>query len=224
MKIKDLKFENIAYYVDNVLPVFKSKIKQLDESAIVVQNPKRFLFLSINILLLFFYCYLMLSMNYSLSCSMTTNIVASILFLLLAVYFNSKILYALNNREKIIDDVEIKENNIEEFKFNSSLVDRIKKVKSDLNLNGKTDHAILFLYVQHFVLKQRISNSEIIRQFNNSIEFEKFSDTHYSDISNDLFEWKNDNSKIRNVKNVLNGSKYYEKFKDIEDNFKEFRR
>jgi hypothetical protein len=222
MKIKDLKFENIAYYVDNVIPVFKSKLKQLDESAIVVQNPKRFLFLSINILLLFIYCYLMLFMNYSLSCSMITNIVASIFFLLMTVYFNSKILYALNNREKIIDDVEIKENKIKEFKFNSSLVDRIKKVKSDLNLNGKTDLAILFLYVQHFVLKQRISNSEILRKFNNSIEFEQFSDTHYSDISNDLFEWKNDNSKIRNVKNVLNGSKYYEKFKDIEDNFKEF--
>lgn len=224
MKIKDLKFENIAYYVDNVLPVFKSKIKQLDESAIVVQNPKRFLFLSINILLLFFYCYLMLSMNYSLSCSMTTNIVASILILLVAVYFNSKILYSLNNREKIIDDVEIKENNIEEFKFNSSLVDRIKKIKSDLNLNGKTDHAILFLYVQHFVLKQKISNSEILRQFNNSIEFEQFSKSHYSKIANNLFEWKDEKEKIKTVNNVSKYSSHYHKFNEIAENLNDFRR
>ena len=78
----------------------------------------------------------------------------------------------------------------------------------------------MFLYVQHFILVSKISNSEMIRQINNSFEFEQFSDVHYSQISNDLFEWKDDNSKIKSVKNVLNGSKYYEKFNEILLSFK----
>ena len=78
----------------------------------------------------------------------------------------------------------------------------------------------MFLYVQHFILVSKISNSEMIRQINNSFEFEQFSDAHYSQISNDLFEWKDDNSKIKSVKNVLNGSNYYEKFNEIMLSFK----
>ena len=78
----------------------------------------------------------------------------------------------------------------------------------------------MFLYVQHFILVSKISNSEMIRQINNSFEFEQFSDVHYSQISNDLFEWKDDNSKIKSVKNVLNGSNYYEKFNEIMLSFK----
>ena len=74
--------------------------------------------------------------------------------------------------------------------------------------------------MQHFVLIFKISNSEMIRQINNLFEFEQFSDAHYSQISNDLFEWKDDNSKIKSVKNVLNGSKYYEKFNEILLSFK----
>ena len=51
-------------------------------------------------------------------------------------------------------------------------------------------------------------------------KFEQFSNAYYSQISNELFEWKENNSKIKSVKNVLNGSSYYEKFNDIMLSFK----
>ena len=78
----------------------------------------------------------------------------------------------------------------------------------------------MFLYVQYFVLDVKISNSEMIREINILFKFEQFSNAYYSQISNELFEWKENNSKIKSVKNVLNGSSYYEKFNDIMLSFK----
>ena len=124
-----------------------------------------------------------------------------------------------NNQSLEKDKCEIKKVD-KEYKFNIRSIKKINKVKSNLKLSSKTDFAILFLYVQHFVLISKISNSEMIRQINNLFEFEQFSDAHYSQISNDLFEWKDDNSKIKSVKNVLNGSNYYEKFNEIMLSFK----
>ena len=80
------------------------------------------------------------------------------------------------------------------------------------------------MYSLGFTIFWKIGESELEKVvwlfFNNSFEFEQFSDAHYSQISNDLFEWKDDNSKIKSVKNVLNGSKYYEKFNEILLSFK----
>jgi hypothetical protein len=124
-----------------------------------------------------------------------------------------------NNQSLEKEKCEIKKLD-KEYKFNIRLIKKINKVKSNLKLSSKTDFAILFLYVQHYVLISKISNSEMIRQINNLFEFEQFSDAHYSQISNDLFEWKDDNSMIKSVKNVLKGSKYYEKFNEIMLSFK----
>ena len=124
-----------------------------------------------------------------------------------------------NNQSLEKEKCEIKKID-KEYKFNIRLIKKINKVKSNLKLSSKTDFAILFLYVQHFVLISKISNSEMIRQINNLFEFEQFYDAHYSQISNDLFEWKNDKEMKKMVKNVLNGSKYYDKFNEIMLGFK----
>lgn len=124
-----------------------------------------------------------------------------------------------NNQSLEKEKCEIKKLD-KEYKFNIRLIKKIKKVKSNLKLSSKTDFAILFLYVQHYVLISKFSNSEMIRRINESFEFKQFSDAYYSKISNDLFEWKEDNSKIKSVKDVLNCSSYYEKFNEIKLSFK----
>ena len=48
MKLKDFKFEDIAYYIDNIQPFLKNKLNQLNEPVIDVQNSKRLIFISIN--------------------------------------------------------------------------------------------------------------------------------------------------------------------------------
>lgn len=222
MKLKDFKFEDIAYYIDNIQPFLKYKFKQLNEPVIEVQNSKRLVFISINSVFFIFFIFFVISMNYSLNCSLTINLIVLTIVLSIAIYFNSKILYIFNNREKLIKNFEIEENYNEKFIFSSALVNKIKYIKSELNLNGKTDLAILFLYVQYFVLRQKISNSEIIRQINISFEFEHFSEAHYSKVANDLFEWKDKNAKKKDVKETSKYSSHLEKFKDIEDNFKDF--
>lgn len=45
MKLKDFKFEDIAYYIDNIKPFLKYKLKQLNEPVIEVQNSKRLVFI-----------------------------------------------------------------------------------------------------------------------------------------------------------------------------------
>lgn len=222
MKLKDFKFEDIAYYIDNIQPFLKYKLKQLNEPVIEVQNSKWLVFISINSLVLIVYTYLVISMNYSMNCSLAENLIVTIVFFSFVIVLNSRVLYVFNHRKQTIKNFEIEENYIEKFKFNSTLVNKIKKIKSELNLNGKTDLAILFLYVQYFVLRQKISNSEIIRQINISFEFEHFSEAHYSKVANDLFEWKDKNAKKKVVKETSKYSSHLEKFKDIEDNFKDF--
>lgn len=135
MRMKDLKFEDIAYYIDNLQPFLKSKIKQYKEYVIVVKNPKRFAFIMINILLLLFYCFIMIFINYFVNCSLTVNIIISILILLMAIYFNSKILYAFNNREKTNSHIYINKENDEEFIFDSNLKDKSKD-DADCLFNG----------------------------------------------------------------------------------------
>lgn len=222
MKLKDFKFEDIAYYIDNIQPFLKNKLNQLNEPVIDVQNSKRLIFISINSVFFIFYTYLFFSMNYSLNCSMIVNLIVTVIFLFFVIISNSRILYAFNNRQKLIKNFEIEENYNVKFIFSSALVNKIKYIRSELNLNGKTDLAILFLYVQYFVLRQKISNSEIIRQINISFEFEHFSEAHYSKVANDLFEWKDKNAKKKDVKETSKYSSHLEKFKDIEDNFKDF--
>ncbi len=222
MKLKDFKFEDIAYYIDNIQPFLKYKLKQLNEPVIEVQNSKWLVFISINSLVFIVYTYLVISMNYSMNCSLAENLIVTIVFFSFVIVLNSRVLYVFNHRKQTIKNFEIEENYIEKFKFNSTLVNKIKKIKSELNLNGKTDLAILFLYVQYFVLRQKISNSEIIRQINISFEFEHFSEAHYSKVANDLFEWKDKNAKKKVVKETSKYSSHLEKFKDIEDNFKDF--
>ena len=124
-----------------------------------------------------------------------------------------------NNQSLDKEKCEIKKLD-KEYKFNIRLIKKINKVKSNLKLSSKTDFAILFLYVQHFVLISKISNSEMIRQINNSFEFGQLSEAYFGQISNDLFEWKNDKEMKKMVKNVLNGSKYYDKFNEIMLGFK----
>ena len=71
MKLKDFKFEDIAYYIDNIKPFLKYKLKQLNEPVIEVQNSKRLVFISINSVFFIFFIFLVISMNYSLNCSLT---------------------------------------------------------------------------------------------------------------------------------------------------------
>lgn len=222
MKLKDFKFEDIAYYIDNIQPFLKNKLNQLNEPVIDVQNSKQLIFISINSVFFIFYTYLFFSMNYSLNCSMIVNLIVTVIFLFFVIISNSRILYAFNNRQKLIKNFEIEENYNVKFIFSSALVNKIKYIRSELNLNGKTDLAILFLYVQYFVLRKKISNSEIIRQINISFEFEHFSEAHYSKVANDLFEWKDKNAKKKDVKETSKYSSHLEKFKDIEDYFKDF--
>lgn len=131
MKIKDLKFEDIAYYMDNLQPFLKSKIKQYNEYVIVVKNPKRFALLWINILLLLFYCYIMLSINYSMNSSLSVNIIISILILLLAIYFNSKVLYKFNRVET--EKRNPNENHLKEYFYGNNF-DEIKKLCIENNV------------------------------------------------------------------------------------------
>ena len=124
-----------------------------------------------------------------------------------------------NNQSLEKEKCEIKKIDKENI-FNIGLKKKIDEIKSNLKLSSKTDYAILFLYVQYFVLDVKISNSEMIREINILFKFEQFSNAYYSQISNELFEWKENNSKIKSVNNVLNGSSYYEKFNDIMLSFK----
>ncbi len=101
MKLKDFKFEDIAYYIDNIKPFLKYKLKQLNEPVIEVQNSKRLVFISINSVFFIFFIFLVISMNYSLNCSLTINLIVLTIVLSIAIYFNSKILYIFNNREKL---------------------------------------------------------------------------------------------------------------------------
>lgn len=225
MRIKNFKFEDIAYYVDNLKPILENKINQLDVPIVVVKNPKKFAMVSINIIYLSCYFFLVTYINNNFNCSLTFNLIFSVLILLFLIYLNSKIVYVFNNRLKLFNDINQKE--IEEGyneNFDSILINEIKEINFKLNLNGKIDIIILFLYVQHFVLTKRISNSELIKQINCSFEFDRFSEAYYSQIANDLFDWKDEKSKKKIVNNVSKYSSHFDKFKEIEEKFNGFRR
>lgn len=99
---------------------------------------------------------------------------------------------------------------------------KINFVISELNLNSKTDFAILFLYVQYYIFDKKISNSELLRQINGSFEFDNFSESHFSQTANNLFIWKDGKAKIKSIKEVCNHSLHYETFKKIQEKFRDF--
>lgn len=105
--------------------------------------------------------------------------------------------------------------------FDDELKSKINFIVSELRLNSKTDFAILFLFVQHYIFEKNISNSELIRHIKCSFEFQSFSESHFSQTANNLFIWKDEKAKIKSIKEVCNHSLHYEKFKEILEKFRD---
>ena len=104
--------------------------------------------------------------------------------------------------------------------FDKKIIKGINEVISNLSLNNKTDYAILFLYVQHSVLKIKISNKEMLRQIEFNFKIKTFANSYYGQVANNLFEWKDKSLKIKEVKEVYYKSPHYERYKQIEENYK----
>ena len=101
-ELKDFKFEDIAYYIDNIQPFLKYKLKQLNEPVIEVQNSKWLVFISINSLVFIVYTYLVISMNYSMNCSLAENLIVTIVFFSFVIVLNSRVLYVFIHRKQTI--------------------------------------------------------------------------------------------------------------------------
>ena len=103
--------------------------------------------------------------------------------------------------------------------FDDELKYKINKTIEEMNLVDKNDLIILFSYVQKIVLKNKISNAKILKQIPIVFEIDMPTESYYSQITNNLFEWKDNNAKIKEVKNIFDKSSHYEKFNEIKIKF-----
>jgi hypothetical protein len=96
---------------------------------------------------------------------------------------------------------------------------KILKIIDEMNLRDNNDLIFLFSYVQKFILKNKVSNNEMKRQIYLELHIDMPTNAYYGDIINKLFDWKKNESKIKEVKCVYEKSQYFERFIEIKDKF-----
>ncbi len=112
----------------------------------------------------------------------------------------------INNKDKVEQNIPL---------FHTELKDKIYKTIKKMNITTKTDITILFLYIQKFILTQKISDAELLREIPSVFKLKLPTPSYFGQISNELFEWKDKDSKIKVVKNINDNASNYERFNEI---------
>ena len=123
-----------------------------------------------------------------------------------------------NNFETIIEAIPELPKKFEEL-FDSNLKIKIIKIIKKMNLKNKIDLVLLFSYVQYFILKNKVGNAKMIRQISTELSTVMPTDQYYGAVINKLFEWNQNESKIKKIKSVFEKSQYYERFTEITNEF-----
>lgn len=138
MKIKDLKFEDIAYYVDSIYPSLKKKYIQLNKYTLI-KDSKFAAQLIINVALAITFFYVVGFLQF-FGCSLKTYLIMLILIGLLAIYLNSKIIYLF----KIVEKCKI--NPYETILKTYFYVDNFEQIKSLCVKNGVINDSGLWIF------------------------------------------------------------------------------